>query len=1120
MFGTHLPRKPRRVLVLGSGALQIGQAGEFDYSGSQAIKALQEESITTILVNPNIATIQTSKDLADRIYLVAVTPEFVEQIIVTEEVDAILLSFGGQTALNCGLALHDRGVLAKYGIQVLGSPIETIRNTEDRSLFIDRLNEISVKTARSKACRTAQEARDAASSIGFPVMLRGAFALGGKGSGIVETEAALGEALERAFGGGVQQVLVEECLRGWKEIEYEVVRDARDNCITVCNMENLDPLGIHTGESIVVAPSQTLNDNEYQLLRSIAIQTVRHLGVVGECNIQYALDPNGLDYRVIEVNARLSRSSALASKATGYPLAYVAAKLAIGHTLTEIPNGITRRTTAFFEPAMDYLVCKMPRWDLTKFEGASHLIGSEMKSVGEVMAIGRTFPEVIQKALRMLDIGVNGLDPDAFEFDNLHDELKNATPLRIFAVAQALRDGFSIDAIHEITAIDRWFLFAIDTLIRMRGRLSEASLPLCADTLREAKGLGFSDRAIAELVGESEHTVRDTRKRHEIIPETAQIDTMAAEFPADTNYLYSTYHAGQTDVPSSWRKKIMVLGSGAYRIGSSVEFDWCCVNAVQAASALGYETIMVNCNPETVSTDYDVCDKLLFDEISFETVLDLYERERPDGVVVSMGGQTPNNLVMRLHEAGVRILGTSPENIDRAENRSKFSALLDELGIDQPRWAHVEAAADADGIVERLGGYPVLVRPSYVLSGAAMSVAHEAHELRRILARAIDVSPEYPVVVSKFESRAREVEIDAVADNGELILWAISEHVEDAGVHSGDATLVLPPQTLYIATIRRIKQIAAAVAKALCITGPFNMQFLAKHNAVKVIECNLRASRSFPFVSKVVGENYASEAMRRMLGVSREVVNRSLDLDYVGVKVPMFSHSRLVGFDPMLGVEMTSTGEVGCLGEDLHEALLHGLLATGFRFPTRGVLLSLGPVVDKYWFAEESKVIAEELQLPIYATPGTAEMLASIGVPCISVEKQSAEGLGALNAISDGKVDLVINIPRDFDQRGRPDGYHIRRRAVDADVPLITDLQLARAVIEAMRWKRPDDLSVLAWNDYETMQPAFQRKKLQTTASRVDDTGTRRHNEVDRRAQASSSITLSAQDKDLIEEAV
>jgi len=1052
--------------VLGSGALQIGQAGEFDYSGSQAIKALKEEGIQTVLVNPNIATIQTSRDLASRVYLVAVTPEFVEQIIVKEHVDAIMLGFGGQTALNCGLALHDAGVLARYGVQVLGTPIKAIRDTEDRRLFVDRLAEIDVRTARSQACDSPAAARNAIAAIGLPVMLRGGYALGGKGSGIVRSEADVDAALRRAFAGGVTQVLVEECLEGWKEIEYEVVRDARDNCVTVCNMENLDPMGIHTGDSIVVAPSQTLNDEEYQLLRSIAIRTIRHLGIIGECNIQYALDPNGVDYRVIEVNARLSRSSALASKATGYPLAYVAAKIGLGYALTDIPNGITRRTSAFFEPALDYLVCKFPRWDLGKFYGASTRIGSEMKSVGEVMAIGRTFTEVIQKAVRMLDIGVQGVDPEAFAFDDVREQLRNPTPLRIFAIAKALDDGIGVDEIHTLTRIDRWFLRAIESIIATRRQLAHAAQPLPAATLRDVKQAGFSDAALDALQNAAPGTTRAARKALGIVPHYAQIDTLAAEFPADTNYLYATYHAQASDVAPSARRKVLMLGSGTYRIGSSVEFDWCAVNAAQEAARLGYESLMLNYNPETVSTDYDVCDRLYFDEISFESVLDLCEHECPDGVVVSMGGQTPNNLALRLANAGVPVLGTRAESIDKAEDRAKFGALLDELNIDQPLWAHVTDAAKADDMVHQLGGFPVLVRPSYVLSGAAMAVAHEPNELRRILALAADVSPEHPVVVSKFEAHAREVEIDAVADQGELVLWAISEHIEDAGVHSGDATLVLPPQTLYIATIRRVRHIAMLLARALSITGPFNVQFLARHNAVKVIECNLRASRSFPFASKVTGENFAAEAMRRMLGIKREIVNRSLDLDFVGVKAPMFSFARLAGADPMLGVEMLSTGEVGCLGRDLGEALSHALLATGMRFPQRGVLLSLGPVADKYWFADEARVIAEQLRLPIYATHGTAKMLAEVGIECIAVGKGAGNGTSALDIIEQGLVDLVINVPREYDTYGRPDGYMIRRQAADLGVPLVTDLQLARALVEAMRTKKTQNMEVVAWNEY------------------------------------------------------
>ncbi len=1075
MFGAYLPKKPRRALVLGSGALQIGQAGEFDYSGTQAIKALKEEGIHTVLVNPNVATIQTSDDFADRVYSVAITPDFVEKIIEQENIDSIFLSFGGQTALDCGVALHDAGVLGKHNVRVLGSPIQTIRDTEDRHLFVERLNEIDVLTARSKACGTVEEARIAANEIGLPVMLRIAFALGGKGSGVVEHKEELEAALARAFAGGAQQVLVEECLRGWKEIEYEVVRDARDNCITVCNMENVDPMGIHTGESIVVAPSQTLNDEEYQLLRSVAIRTVRHLGVVGECNIQYALDPHKLDYRVIEVNARLSRSSALASKATGYPLAYVAAKVAIGYSLPEIPNGITRRTTAFFEPALDYLVCKVPRWDISKFRGASALIGSEMKSVGEVMAIGRTFPEVIQKALRMLDIGVNGLDPGAFEFDDLENELRRATPFRIFAVAQALRGGMSIDEIHSLTCIDRWFLFAISQIVDVYGQLSTHQTSIAKDELVQAKMLGFSDKAIAKAMGSTEEDVRERRIVAGIRPHVAHIDTLAAEFPAETNYLYSTYHSQNSEVGHTQRDKVLVLGSGPYRIGSSVEFDWCCVNAVKAASEQGYETIMLNYNPETVSTDYDICDQLVFDEISLETVLDLCERERPQGVIISMGGQIPNNLALGLQQAGIPILGTSSTDIDRAEDRSKFSRLLDELEIDQPLWRHVTNIDDADSIVEHLGGFPVLVRPSYVLSGAAMEVAHEHNELARILTRAVDVSPDHPVVVSKFETHAREVEIDAVASGGELVVWAISEHVEDAGVHSGDATLVLPPQTLYLPTIRRIKQIAIQLARELNITGPFNVQFLCKHNAVKVIECNLRASRSFPFVSKVTGQNFAAKAVESMLGSAQATVSNTLDLDYVGVKSPMFSFSRLGGADPILGVEMASTGEVACLGRDFYEALLHSVIATGFRFPKKGILLSLGPVEEKYWFADEARTIAEELGLPLYATSGTAQMLAQLGIDCKVVGKGIEEDEDDYWKLEGDEIDLVINIPRSYDKYGRPDGYMIRRQAVEAGIPLITDRQLARAIIEALRRVKLSNLEVRAWQDYLTHQTSTRK---------------------------------------------
>jgi carbamoyl-phosphate synthase large subunit len=1041
--------KPNKVLVLGSGPLQIGQAGEFDYSGSQALKVLREAGVRTVLVNPNIATIQTSEDLADAVYLVPVTPDVVTEIIKKERVDAIMLAFGGQTALNCGLELDARGVLAANGVRVLGTSLKTIRDTEDRRLFVDRLNEIGVMTARSVACDSPDEARAAIARIGLPVMLRGGFALGGKGSGIVETEAEVEAGLKRAFAGGAPQVLVEESLRGWKEIEYEIVRDSADNCLSVCNMENFDPMGIHTGESIVVAPSQTLDDAEFQMLRSIAIGIARHIGIVGECNVQFALDPKSRAYRVIEVNARLSRSSALASKATGYPLADVAARIGLGHLLPEIPNAITKKTTAFFEPALDYIICKVPRWDLTKFGGSVKELGSEMKSVGEVMAIGRTFPEALQKAVRMLDIGLHGVDPRAFEFPDIRRELRFATPRRLFAVARALQDGMSIDEIHDLTRIDPWFLREVAEVVSHDGILA-ASTHVDSDTLRRSKELGFSDVMIDELTGVPRGTTRSARLAAGIRPHLAQIDTTAAEFPAVTNYLYSTYHADASDVKPSSRQKVLILGSGAYRIGSSVEFDWCGVSAAQAAAAAGYETLMVNYNPETVSTDYDICDRLVFDEISLESVLELCDIERPVGVVVSMGGQIPNNLAARLAQSGVPILGTSARNIDRAEDRSKFSALLDALEIAQPRWEALTDASSAQEIVERVGGFPVLVRPSYVLSGAAMSVAHEPHELEVILARAKKISREHPVVVSKFETHAREIEIDAVADRGALTVWAISEHIENAGVHSGDATLVLPPQSLYLPTMRRARDIAAELARALEITGPFNVQFVAKNNVVKVIECNLRASRSFPFVSKVLGVNFAGEAMRRMLGVGTPLAVNPLEMNYVGVKAPMFSFGRLHGADPMLGVEMMSTGEVGCIGESVYDALLLAMTSTGFRVPKKGILLSLGPKVDKFSFADEALVIRDELKLPNHATAGTAEMLHDLGVPCHVVGKGDDDPESAVRLIERGEVDLVINVPRTYDAQGRPDGYAIRRAAIDAGVPLVTDPQLARTVVEML----------------------------------------------------------------------
>jgi carbamoyl-phosphate synthase large subunit len=1071
--------RPRRVLLLGSGALQIGQAGEFDYSGTQAIKALREEGVYIALVNPNIATIQTSEGLADRVYFVAITPENVERILEKERCDGILLGFGGQTALNCGLELDRRGVFARLGIRVLGTPIAAIRDTEDRELFKRRLAEIGVKVPRSIACDTLEQARKAVEEVGLPVMMRVAFALGGKGSAVVTRREDVEPALKRAFDGGIRQVLVEEYLGGWKEIEVEVVRDGQDNCITVCSMENFDPMGIHTGESIVVAPTQTLNDEEVQLLRTMAIEVIRHLRIVGECNIQYALDPRSTDYRVIEVNARLSRSSALASKATGYPLAYVAAKLALGLTLPEIPNGITKKTTAFFEPALDYIVCKFPRWDLGKFRGVSTRIGSEMKSVGEVMAIGRSFPEVIQRAIRMLDIGALGVDPDLFAGDDVREALRVPTSLRMFAIARALAEGISPAEIHELTGIDPWFLHGLADVVAMRDRLQSLKpgnpelLPVMPpELLRQAKRLGFSDNGIGRLVGLSSDAVRGLRHRHAIVPRLARIDTLAAEFPAETNYLYPTYNAVENESEPSSRKKIMVLGSGAYRIGSSVEFDWCCVSAVRAAAELGYETVMLNYNPETVSTDWDECDRLIFDEVSFESVLDLWESEKPEAIVVSMGGQVPNNLALRLARAGVHILGTSAESIDSAEDRRKFSSLLDQLGIDQPAWTHLTERAEATESIEKIGGFPVLVRPSYVLSGAAMSVAHDPAELARILERARTVNSEYPVVVTKFETGARELEVDAVADQGKLVLWAICEHVEDAGVHSGDATLMLPPQTVPLPTIHAARKIAAQLADALAITGPFNVQLLARHGRVRVIECNLRASRSLPFVSKVTGTNFVREAMRRMLGVRQPIANRALDLDYVAVKGPQFSFPRLVGADPILGVEMASTGEVGCFGDDGEEALLQALAATGFRFPEKGVLLSLGPPSEKYSFLEEARALSEELGLALYATPGTAEALHAEGIACTALAKAPGEGRSGMDVIEEGAVDLVINVPRSYDELGRPDGYLIRRRAVDADVPLMTDLMLATALVNALRNRAGRaPMPVRAWDEYLARQP-------------------------------------------------
>jgi len=1058
----------RKVLVLGSGALKIGEAGEFDYSGSQAIKALKEEGIATILVNPNIATIQTSDHLADEIYFLPVDPYFVTRVIEKEKPDGIMIAFGGQTALNCGLELHDRGVLRNCGVEILGTPIQAIRDTEDRELFSKRLTNINVRAPRSAAAGTPAAAVAVAREVGYPVMLRAAYALGGLGSGLCSNDQDVLERAARALAHS-PQVLIEEYLTGWKEVEYEVVRDRFDNCVTVCNMENIDPMGIHTGESIVVAPSQTLTNTEYHMLREVAIRVVRDLGIVGECNIQFALSPFKLDYRVIEVNARLSRSSALASKATGYPLAHIAAKLSLGYALTDLRNSITGVTTACFEPALDYVVVKMPRWDLQKFRRISRTIGSGMKSVGEVMAIGRNFEEALQKALRMIEIGVSGFAcEEHFRFDDLAKELREPTHERIFAVAQALREGFSIEQIHSLSLIDNWFLSGMKNIIEMEARLRTAEWPWDRDLLLEAKQLGFADRQIASLKGIEEQEVRFTRTRLAITPFIKQIDTLAAEYPAQTNYLYVTYNGQEDDgePPSDGRKTVIVLGSGAYRIGSSVEFDWCCVNTVRTLRELNYRTVVVNCNPETVSTDYNECDTLYFEELRLETILAVWKKEKPIGIVISMGGQIPNNLALQLHSAGIPILGTSAKSIDTAEDRHKFSALLDELRIEQPEWRELINVDDARTFARRVG-YPVLVRPSYVLSGAAMAVASNDVELERFLNKANHVSREHPVVMSKFVENAKELEIDAVASRGEVVVSAISEHVENAGVHSGDATLVLPPQRTYLETIRRIKKVTSQIARGLSISGPFNIQFIAKGNEIKVIECNLRASRSFPFVSKICGKNFVDIATRVILGRPVAKENDSvLDLGYVGVKAPQFSFMRLDGADPMLGVEMASTGEVGCLGEDFEEAFLKALLSVGYRLPIRGVLLSTGPIEVKAVFTRSARILSL-MGLTLYATRGTADFLKAGGIDSQvlhwPLEKSSPN---VLEYLQGGKIDLVINIPKTFQEEELTNDYLIRRRAVDLGIPLITNIQFAQRFVEAISQKDIDGLQIQSYSHY------------------------------------------------------
>lgn len=1058
--------KVKKVLLLGSGAIRIGQAGEFDYSGSQAIKALKEEGIKTVLVNPNIATIQTSDYLADKVYFLPLDAYFVEKVIAKEKPDGVLLGFGGQTALNVGVELAEKGVFEKYNVKVLGTPIESILNTEDRALFVKKIKEIGLKVPVSQAVKSVNEAVDVAEKIGYPVMCRIAYALGGLGSGVAYNKKELIELTSKAFS-FTKQILIEEYCGGWKELEYEVVRDCFNNCIVVCSMENVDPMGIHTGESIVVAPVQTLTASENFKLRSISIKVIRHLGIVGECNIQFALDPNSEDYRIIEVNARLSRSSALASKATGYPLAFIATKLALGHSLVQVENIITKETRACFEPALDYVVVKYPRWDLQKFRKVSLNLGSEMKSVGEVMAIGRTYEEAFQKAIRMLDVGMNGLVCNEIGFNDLDKELQEPTDKRMFAIAEAIKRGYSIEKIYKLSSVNPWFLYKIKNIIELEEKIEHYSLKdLPSYLLKEAKQRGFSDQQIAMLTKTSEHVVRKKRKQLGIIPYVKQIDTLAAEYPAKTNYLYLTYNGCKDDLDFKDIKQVIVLGSGAYRIGSSVEFDWCCVNSVSTLKNLKYYTIMINCNPETVSTDYDICDKLYFDELTFERVMDICEKENPLGVIVSMGGQIPNNLALTLHKAGVFILGTSPLDIDHAEDRHKFSKLLDELEIDQPMWKELKSLQEAQEFADNVG-YPVLVRPSYVLSGAAMSIALSKDELIKYLNKASEIGKDHPVVISKFITGAKEIEIDAVARKGELYCYAISEHVENAGVHSGDATIVLPPQRTYLETMRRIKIIAKKIARSLNITGPFNIQFIAKDNDVKVIECNLRASRSFPFVSKVFKINFASLATRIIMGRSVPRIDRSsFDLDYVGIKAPQFSFTRLKGSDPILGVEMASTGEVACLGDDFNETFLKSLISVGFKLPKKTILLSTGPIDSKAEFLESTKKL-DKMGFKFYATKGTADFMELNGIKSeVLAWPLDNKEPNTLSYIADGKIDLVINIPKNIEKEELDNDYLIRRKAVDFDVPLITNLQLAKRFAEVICSISVEDLKVKSWDEY------------------------------------------------------
>ena len=1069
----------KKVLLLGSGALKIGEAGEFDYSGSQALKALREEGVYTVLINPNIATVQTSEGVADQIYFLPVQPYFVERVIEKERPDGILLAFGGQTALNCGVELYKSGVLEKYNVRVLGTPVQAIMDTEDRELFVDKLNEIDVKTIKSEACETIEQARKAAATLGYPVILRAAYALGGLGSGFCDNEEELDKLAEKAFSFS-PQVLVEKSLKGWKEIEYEVVRDRYDNCITVCNMENFDPLGIHTGESIVIAPSQTLTNSEYHKLRALAIKIVRHIGIVGECNVQYAFDPKSEDYRVIEVNARLSRSSALASKATGYPLAFVAAKLGMGYGLFELKNSVTKTTSAFFEPALDYVVCKIPRWDLSKFRGVDKELGSSMKSVGEVMAIGRNFEEAIQKGLRMIGQGMHGfVENKELEIDDIDAALREPTDKRVFIISKAMHKGYTIDQIHDLTKIDKWFLQKLKHIIDIDERMKalKSINNLDKELLREAKVYGFTDFQIARAVGlEAElHSmakaglvVRNLRKSYGILPYVKQIDTLAAEYPAQTNYLYITYSAVAHDINFLGDKRsIIVLGSGAYRIGSSVEFDWCGVQALQTIRKEGYRSVMINYNPETVSTDYDMCDRLYFDELTFERVMDIIEMENPHGVIVSTGGQIPNNLAMRLDEQHVPILGTSAKDIDNAEDRAKFSSMLTRNGINQPEWSALTSMDDISKFIDRVG-FPVLVRPSYVLSGAAMNVCSNAEELDRFLKLAANVSEDHPVVVSRFIEHAKEIEMDAVAKNGEIIAYAISEHIEFAGVHSGDATIQFPPQKLYVETVRRIKRVSRQIAKELHISGPFNIQFMARDNDILVIECNLRASRSFPFVSKVLKINLIEIATKVMLGLPVEKPHKSLfDLDYVGIKASQFSFNRLQKADPVLGVDMASTGEVGCIGEDTSCALLKSMLSVGHRIPEKTILLSTGSAKQKAEMLDAARMLVDH-GYQLYATGGTSRYLTENGIANTTVYWPSEDRQPqALDMLHNHEIDMVVNIPKDLSAGELTNGYKIRRAAIDLNVPLITNSRLASAFISAFCNMPIDGIAIKSWSEYK-----------------------------------------------------